>query len=489
VSVRVRFAPSPTGFLHVGGARSALYNWLFARSRGGSLILRSDDTDSSRSADEYREDILESLRWLGIDWDEGIEIGGPHDPYRQSMRSDRYRQVVDLLLESGVAYYAFETEAQLEGFRRESRALGMAPAYDGRFKIDASEASKRIGAGERAPVRFAVPRPGETAFEDVVRGEIEFDHAQVDDFVILRSDGSPTYHLASTVDDVDFGISHVVRGEDILSSTPKHILLTQAMGAQVPRYAHVSLLLGPDGAKLSKRHGDTAVRAFREAGYLPEAMVNYLAILGWSPGGDEEVLPIDQIAERFDLGSVSRNAAVFDVDKLEWMSGVYMRAFDTDEFVARSLPLIESDLGRSLDDTELETLATLAPLAQERAKRLNEIPDQVRFLYTEIAWEDASWQKVMTKEGARDAVAAAVKSLADLDVWGADEIEKACREIVAGLGMSAGKVFQPLRVAVTGSSISPPLFESMQALGRERTVRRLTGALAKLEEPAPSADR
>ena len=284
MSVRVRFAPSPTGHLHVGGARSALYNWLFARSRSGVLVLRSDDTDTKRSSDEYRRDIVEGLRWLGIEWGEGIEVGGPYEPYRQSLRFERYREVAAELVASGAAYYSFETSEQLDAFRREARAAGVAPAYDGRHRIDAADAAARIAAGEAAPIRFAVPRPGTTSFTDVVRGDIEFDNVHVDDFVILRSDGSATYHLASTVDDVDYGITHVVRGEDILASTPKHIMLTAAMGSAAPTYAHLSLLLGPDGVKLSKRHGDTAVRAYLEAGYLPEAMANYLAILGLVAG-------------------------------------------------------------------------------------------------------------------------------------------------------------------------------------------------------------
>ena len=245
--VRVRFAPSPTGYLHVGGGRTALYNWLFARSRGGTVILRSDDTDQARSTAEFAADIVDGMRWLGLAWDEGIEVGGPHGSYHQSDRFDRYREVALGLVAAGKAYHAFETPEQLAEFRREAQAAGLPPAYDGRHRLGAVEAQARFDAGEAAPIRFAVPRPGETSFVDVVRGEVRFDHVQVDDFVILRSDGSPTYHLASTVDDVDYEVSHVIRGEDILSSTPKHLLLSDAMGAPPATYAHLSLLLGPDG--------------------------------------------------------------------------------------------------------------------------------------------------------------------------------------------------------------------------------------------------
>ena len=301
---RVRFAPSPTGYLHVGGARTALYNWLFVRSRGGTMILRSDDTDEQRSTSEYAADILDSMGWLGLDWDEGIEVGGPHGGYRQSGRLERYQEVADQLVAGGSAYYSFATPEQLEVFRNEARAAGAAPSYDGRFDLDQEAAKERIAAGERPTIRFRVPRPGRTTFEDVVRGDVTFEHNQVDDFVILRSDRTPTYHLASTVDDVDYGITDVIRGEDLLSSTPKHILLSEGMGGTAPRYAHLSLLMGPDGKKLSKRHGHTAISAYREAGYLPEALVNYLALLGWNPGDDETVLPLADMIERFDLDTV-----------------------------------------------------------------------------------------------------------------------------------------------------------------------------------------
>jgi glutamyl-tRNA synthetase len=482
MTVRVRFAPSPTGYLHVGGGRSALYNWLFARSRGGTFVLRSDDTDAQRSTDEFRDDIVDSLRWLGVDWEEGIEVGGSHPSYRQSERTERYQQVVARLLADGAAYHSFETSEQLDEFRRNAQAQGLPPAYDGRFRISAEDAAARLAGGEPAPVRFAVPRPGSTVFDDVVRGEVAFDHSQVDDFVILRSNGTPTYHLASTVDDVDFGITHVVRGEDILSSTPKHILLTEAMGAAVPAYAHLSLLLGPDGSKLSKRHGHTAIRAYRDAGFLPEALRNYLVILGWSPGEDEEIIPVADMVSRFDLEAVSRNPAVFDVTKLEWMNGVYIRELSVDEFVDRTVGLVEEDLDRPLTTDERAMFEKIAPLVQERAKVLTEVPGQVRFIFTTITYDDKSWQKVMTKPDAKPAVERANAALSALNRWESAAIETACRSVVAELEIGAGKVFQPLRVAVTGSSISPPLFESMEALGRDKSLQRLVQALERLQE-------
>jgi len=501
MTVRVRFAPSPTGFLHVGGGRTALYNWLFARSRGGTMILRSDDTDVARSTAEFADDIVASMRWLGLDWDEGVEVGGPHGEYHQSRRLDRYRQVALDLVAAGRAYHGFETEEQLDGFRQEAQAAGRSPSYDGRFRIDPAEAQRRVEAGETAPIRFAVPRPGETRFEDAVKGEIVFEHTQVDDFVILRSDGSPTYHLASTVDDVDFEITHVIRGEDLLPSTPKHILLTEATGAARARYGHLSLLIGPDGSKLSKRHGHTAMAAFRQEGYLPEALCNYLAILGWSPGEDEEVVPLHEMVSRFSLDAVSRNAAVFDPTKLEWMNGVYLRALDPGDFLARALPFVEQGVGRPLDPDELERIGEIAPLVQERAKRLDEVGPQVAFLLnvyagfgaaTEsdvaVAYDQTSWDKVMTDPSVPVVLAKAKRALHKVEPpWSAETVETALRGMLAEQGLSARKGLQPLRVAVTGSSISPPLFESIAVLGKDRTLNRLTTAGKRLLDRWPTA--
>ena len=480
MTVRVRFAPSPTGYLHVGGGRTALYNYLFARHTAGTFILRSDDTDEARSTAEFQADILDSMRWLGLDWDEGIDVGGRFETYRQSERLERYRQVAAQLVETGKAYYSFATPDQLDQFRKEAMAEGKAPSYDGRFEPDPAEAATRVAAGEPATVRFAVPRPGVTTFTDVVRDEVTFDHVQVDDFVILRSNATPTYHLASTVDDVDFGITHVIRGEDLLSSTPKHVLLTEAMGAERAAYAHLSLLMGPDGKKLSKRHGHTALKAYRDEGYVAAALVNYLALLGWSPGDDETVVSLSEMIERFDLDTVSKNPAIFDTDKLQWMNGVYIREMAVADFVAAIRPGVEADLQRSLDGDELDKLTEIAAVVQERAKLLTEVPTQVRFLFGDIEYDETSWQKVMVKEGADVAVGGARERLATLGEWSVESIEAALREMLATLELSARKGLQPLRVAISGSAVSPPLFESIAVLGQERTVARLGDALARL---------
>ena len=474
---RVRFAPSPTGYLHVGAARTALYNYLFARNNGGTFILRSDDTDKARSTDEFQEDILEHLRWLGLEWDEGFEIGGTHGSYRQSDRYDRYREVAQDLVDRGSAYYSFATAEQLDAFKREAREAGTSPAYDGSLEPSDAEVSERLAAGETAVVRFRVPRPGATEFADIVRGDMRFEHAQVDDFVILRSDGTPTYHLASTVDDVDYGITHVIRGEDLLSSTPKHILLTEAMGADPVTYAHLSLLMGPDGKKLSKRHGDTAMAAYRETGYLPEALNNYLALLGWNIGDDETIASLDEMIDRFDLTTVSKNPAVFDPKKLEWMNGVYIREMDEAEFVAATLPLVEESVGRTLSEEDRARYAMLVPLVKERAKLLPEVASQARFLFVDIdEYDEKSWSKVMEVDEGPISLDGAIAALEDLDPWTTDTIDAALRAMIEDRGLSARKGFQPIRVAISGSMVSPPLFESLEILGRDETLARIRTA-------------
>ena len=388
--------------------------------------------------------------------------------------------MADQLVARGDAYESYVSAEELERFREEARAAGTSPAYDGRYEPDATEAAARRAAGMLPTIRFRVPRPGETVVDDMVRGDVAFDHVQVDDFVMLRGDRTPTYHLASTVDDVDYGITHVVRGEDLLASTPKHILLTQAMGAEVPRYAHLSLLMGPDGTKLSKRHGHTAISAYRDEGYLPEALVNYLALLGWNPGDEDTALPLDEMVKRFDLETVSKNPAIFDTDKLEWLNGVYVRELDPGVFVDRVLPLIEEDLGRSLSEEERATLGEIAPLIQERTKLLPEAAGQVRFLYSDVEYDEASWDQVMAKEEVPSVLDEASTRLSSVESWETESIEAALRAMLEELELGARKGFQPVRVAVSGSTVSPPLFESLEALGREESLARIAQARERL---------
>lgn len=481
MTVRVRVAPSPTGYLHIGNVRAALYNWLFARHHQGTFIVRIDDTDVARSSPEFEDDILEGFRWIGLDWDEGVAVGGPHGSYRQSDRFQHYRDAAERLVASGNAYPCFCTPEELERRREEAQAAGRPPGYDGRCRgIPPEEAALRRTGGESASIRFAMARPGETVFTDLVRGEVRFDHTHVDDFVLVRSDGTPTYHLASTVDDVDYAITHVVRGEDLLPSTPRHIQLTLALGAEPLTYAHLPLLFGPDGRKLSKRHGDTSLRHYRERGFLPEAMFNYLALLGWSPGGDVTIFDQETAVAAFELGSVSKNPAVFDPAKLEWMNGEYIRALPPGEFADRVRPFLEAELGVLSGESWSRFLA-VAPLVQERVKLLSEAADQIRFLFADtVDYDPDSWEKVMTGDRVGEILAAARERLEGVREWSTEGVEAALRAMLEELGVGARKGLQPVRVAVTGSSVSPPLFESLAALDRRTVLARLDLARERL---------
>lgn len=472
MTVRVRMAPSPTGTLHIGTARAALFNWLYARHREGIFILRIDDTDQERSKVEFEEEILDSLRWLGLDWDEGVGVGGPHGSYRQSERLDRYQDVATSLVDGGAAYYDDRPAEELEELRQRAQKEGKHPGH----YIRRPERVRDEGV-----IRLSVPHDAAVIFEDIVRGTIRFEPRDIDDFVILRSNGTPTYHLASTVDDVDYEITHVARGEDLLPSTPKHILLTRAMGHAEPRYAHLPLLFGTDGKKLSKRHGATALSDYREQGFIPAAVFNYLATLGWSLDSETTIFSREQAVAAFDLADVSRNPAAFDPEKLAWMNGEYIRAMDVGEFSEMIRPHVEKATGRSLSEEEWTAFLQIAPLVQERTKLLPEAGEQVTFLFADIdSYDPKSWKKVMTKEGVPDVLARGYARLADLEEWGAESIEETLRELPEELGIGAGKTFQPLRVAVTGSSVSPPLFESIAALGREKTLQRIEQAQREL---------
>jgi glutamyl-tRNA synthetase len=467
--------------MHVGTGRTALFNWLFARHTDGTFIVRIDDTDDERSDPLFETDILDGLRWLGLQWDEGVEVGGPHGSYRQSDRYPRYREAAETLVAEGTAYPCFCTPAELDERRKQAEAEGRPPGYDGRCRsIAQSVAAARRESGAAAAIRLAITRPGATHFADLIRGEIRVDHDNLDDFVLLRSDGRPTYHLASTVDDVDYQITHVARGEDLLPSTPRHIQLTLALGAEVPIYAHIPLIHGTDGKRLSKRHGAKAVIEYRQAGYLPEALANYLCLLGWSPGDDLTVFPLSLAIERFELSAVSKNPAVFDLAKLDWMNGEHVRALSSEDFMARARPFIEAGLGHGLAPEQWGRFAELAPLIQERTKLLSEIAGQARFLVVdEVDYDDDSWNKVMATD-AGAVLDAAVARLTALGDWSAAEIEASLRAMLEELGLNARKGLQPLRVAITGSTVSPPLFESMAVLGQAPTLKRLSAARSRL---------
>jgi len=436
--MKLRIAPSPTGQLHIGNARTALFNWLYAKANNGTFLVRIDDTDTERSTKEFQKDITENLKWLGLHWDEGIEVGGSHDSYKQSSRFDRYQEVAENLLSRNLAYE------------------------------------------DDGAIRFKVPNDGSIEFKDYIRGDMLFNLSDVEDFVILRSDKSPTYHLASTVDDIDYGITIIARGEDILSSTPKHIMLMKAMDASLPDFCHLPLLFGPDGKKLSKRHGDTSVEAFKNKGILSEAMFNYLCLLGWSPGNDLEQFDINTAISKFDLKNVLPNSAIFDEKKLLWLNGLYIRSTDIEDFQSTALSQIENDIQRSLFDEEKSRLLKIFPSVQERIETLADLTQQVMFLIDEpFVVDELDWQDVNNEE-AQKYLFLLREEFIKLDNFSLDSIEIIMRKTLAEINIKTKVGFQAARVSITGTKISPPLFESVFALGKQAVIARLAESIEKL---------
>jgi glutamyl-tRNA synthetase len=473
---RVRFAPSPTGYLHVGGARTALFNWLFARGTGGTFVLRIEDTDRERSSDEMTQAILDGMRWLGLDWDEG--------PHHQADGFDRHRADCLRLLAEGKAYRCFCTAEELKARREAAEGRQEEFRYDrGCLALDAAEAERRAGAGEAYTIRFRVPE-GATEWDDVVHGHTRFRNEDIEDFIILRSDGTPIYNLAVVSDDVEMRITHVIRGDDHLSNTPKQILLYRALGAEVPTFAHVPMILGPDGKRLSKRHGATAVGEYAGQGILPTAMVNFLALLGWNPGDDEEVmLPADLVA-RFTLERINKKSAVFDTDKLLWMNGRHLSLTPSGDLLALVAPeLLAQGL---VTEPELEErsdwLRGLVELLKTRVRTVGELADQLRtYLAPELEYEaDAvakHWKDGAAVAGRLEAVRGA---LAELESWEPEAVEAALRSVAEAEGVGFGKVVHPLRLALTGASASPGIDAVVVAMGRDLVSRRLGAATERL---------
>lgn len=473
--VRTRIEPAPSGSIHVGNARAGLYNWLLARQTQGAFVLRIADTDATRATEENYRSVLEDFRWLGLEWDEGPEVGGPHAPYRQSERLPQYAAAAATLLDDSHAYPCYCTREELEARRRIAQAERRRPGYDGRCRQLTDEQRAAFEAeGRSFAIRFKVPEGRTVAFDDVVRGTISTDTAQIPDFIIQRSDGTPTYMLAAGVDDALMGITHIVRGEDLLPATPRQLLLREAMAvADRPVFAHLPLIVAPDGRPLSKRWGDVSVRAYRDAGFLSEALVNYLALLGWSYDDRTNIFSRDELIERFSLERVARNPAAFDVPKLEWLNGHYIREKTSDELAEALVPFCVRE-GLNADNQEgRKVLRRVAPLIKERLKRLDEAPPMVRFLFGDVT-PDAKARAAL--DGSAEYLSQAVTTLERLDNWDAGTIESALRELADSRGLKPRKAFQPLRAAITGTLVSPPLFESMEILGRETTLDRLKAA-------------
>jgi glutamyl-tRNA synthetase len=474
-TVRTRIAPAPSGSIHVGNARTALYNWLFARHHGGTFVLRIEDTDRKRATQEAYEAVIEDMRWLGLDWDEGPEVGGDLGPYRQSERLERYAAVAQDLLDRGSAYNCYCTPEELAERRKQAQKAGRPPGYDGRCRnLSDEERSAFEAEGRPAVVRFKVPEGRTVSFDDVVRGTIATESAQIQDFVMQRSDGSPTYMLAASVDDALMNITHIIRGEDLIAATPRQLLIREAMGiTDVPVFGHLPLLVDEKGKPLSKRWGDVAVGAYREQGFLPQAMVNYLALLGWSFDEKTTIFSRPELVEKFTLERVGRNPARFDVDKLEWLNGHYIRT-TRPERLAELLVEVCTREGLAIETEEDERkLGAVAPLLVERMKRLTEAPPMIRFLFEDVTPDEKAAKAL---EGQGEYLQEAASRLESLEKWTATDIEEALRGLAEERELKPRKAFQPIRVAVTGTLISPPLFESIEILGRETTLVRLRSA-------------
>lgn len=473
---RVRFAPSPTGYLHVGGARTALFNWLFARRLGGVFVLRIEDTDAERSSTEMVDAVLDGLRWLGLDWDEGPLVGGPYGPYFQSERIDRHRAMAERLVAQGSAYYCYCTTAELKA-RREGAEQW---AYDRTCcRLTPGEIAKREGDLMPRAIRFKVPA-GTTRFEDLVHGPIEFDGANIEDFVLLRSDGQPTYHLSVVSDDIEMAITDVVRGDDHISNTPKHLLLYQAIGAPIPRFAHVPLILGPDKKRLSKRHGATSVTEYARQGYLPEAMFNFLALLGWSPGGDQELFTRDELLKSFALEGISGGAAVFNPEKLDWFNQQHIAALAPTDLALRLRPWLEA--AALWDDSFLTGrhawFFAVLDLLKPRTKRLGDFVEQGRFLFGDrIEYDEGAVAKHVRVPGMAAHLAALNASFAGLPAFDIMSTEAALRQVGEARGVNAASLIHACRVAITGRSASPGLFEVLALLGRQRVQQRISAAV------------
>ena len=491
--IRVRFAPSPTGELHVGSARTALFNWLFARHHEGTFVLRIEDTDEQRSREESLEGIVEGLTWLGLDWDEG--------PIYQSDRLDLYRDYVSLLMNSGHAYYCFCSVDDLDARRKEAQEQGEVWRYDGRCRqLDPDEVRGKIEADEPKAVRFKVPTEGSTKVHDEVFGEVEVEHENIEDFVLMRSDEKPTYHLSNVVDDIEMGISHVIRGADHLSNTPKQMLVYEALNATPPCFAHLPLILGPDQKRLSKRHGSTSVISFRDKGFLPGAVVNYLALLGWSSGDDREIFTIHDLTREFRLERVNSSNAVFDSEKLAWMNGQYISKVPAGELrlPVRDALRIRGCWHEELDMESRDYFFALIELWQSRARTISELADNI----TPFLTEAFPYQPDAIREHVRNAdllgpIEALREAFLRVDPWSQEELEATLREVAAGLDREAAELIHTTRVAIVGKKGSPGIFEVLDLMGRDKTrvrmdrmiryLRKIAAAKAQREDAPATA--
>ncbi|MBI4688348.1 MAG: glutamate--tRNA ligase [Nitrospirae bacterium] len=462
--IRVRFAPSPTGYLHIGGARTALFNYLYTRHLKGVFVLRIEDTDRSRSTDEFIEAIIESMKWLGLEWDEG--------PFRQTDRFDVYRKYVDKLLSEGKAYYCYCAPEELEERRKEAIAKGLPPKYDGRCR----KLQGGHGSGGAA-VRFKMPEEGETIVDDLIRGKVVFENSQLDDLIIMRSDGTPTYNFTVVVDDVDMNITHVIRGDDHLNNTPKQIHIYRALGYEIPLFAHLPMILGSDKTRLSKRHGATSVTAYKDMGYLPEAIINYLARLGWSHG-DQEVFTKDELIEKFSFEHIGKSAAVFNPEKLLWLNSHYIINTPSERLAELVVPyLINEKIIKEGESLDKQWLSQAIGTLKERSKTLVELASSLRYYIAEDIQYDEKAKAKFLNEKAVSYLRELSESLISITDFSAHELERIFKTIVETQGIKLGELAQPVRVAMTGGTTSPGIFEVLEIMGREKVLKRLEKAI------------
>jgi nondiscriminating glutamyl-tRNA synthetase len=491
--MRVRFAPSPTGQLHVGNARTALFNWLLARGSGGTFILRIEDTDAERSTRESEAAILRDLRWLGLDWDEGPDAGGTHGPYRQSERLHLYQSYAKELLSAEAAYYCFCSAAQLDAERQQALADERPARYAGTCRrLSREQAAARIAAGERPAIRFRVPEDRDVVFTDAVRGDVRFQTDVIGDPIIVRADGHPAYNFAVVVDDALMEVTQVIRGEDHISNTPRQVLLYEALGFTPPAFAHLALVMGPDHSPLSKRHGATSVAEFRAKGYLPEALVNYLALIGWSPGGGDELLPIDELARRFSLDRVGHSAGVFDEEKLAWANRHYLKIADPARLAALSLPYFEeAGVPMTPDGRGIEFLASAMAIASASVDRLNQVPARLAFLFDfapERALADPAVRDELSAEGARSVIIALAEELGAAPRLDREKFREVANRVKARTGQKGKALFHPIRVVLTGRAEGPELDLAVPAIDRGADVPESAG-IPKILGNRERADR
>ena len=483
--IRVRYAPSPTGNPHIGNIRTAMFNWLFARRHGGQFIVRVEDTDRARIEEGAVEHILNGLEWLGIDWDEGPRVGGPYGPYFQSERLERYDAAAERLIASGNAYRCYCTPERVAELRKEQARNKQRQGYDSHCRhLSDSEREANERAGLPSVVRFAMPQSGITSLEDAIRGHVEWQNELTDDFVLIKSDGFPTYHLAVTVDDNAMEISHVLRAEEWLPSAARHVQLYRALDLPTPQFGHLPMILGSDRAKLSKRHGATSVMEYRDDGFVPDALINFMALLGWSLDGETEVMTVDTIRDNFTLERVGKPAAIFDLDKLQWMNGVYIRQMSVEELAAEILPFLEKTYPDDMLPVDREYLLRIVPLVQERLKTLAEAPDMLSYFFAdELEYEARSVvQRGMDVPGTLAALQRATDDLSSVDApdFRHEHLEEILRAAGKELELSGRQFFGALRTAITGRTATPPLFEMMEVMGQERVIKRLTAAVENL---------